>query len=226
MFKQLFFIAITLMLHFPVCSLCPPQEPKLLLIVGCGRSGTEYMADLLSRSKIRVRHERIGPEGTVSWPMTVNSLSPWGPENKDTFTHCFHQVRNPLHVITSWYVNLPNLQNDEWKFVRQHMPEINEDDPLIVQCAKYWYYWNLMSEFISEWTYKIEDFDNIVDEFEARLGRQVDRQYLKKLPKNKNKWKNTSNKLTWEMLKENLPPDLYDNIMNMAQRYGYEVDSA
>lgn len=117
-----------------------------LLVTGCGRSRTNYMAVFLEKSGYRILHERLGDDGVVSWPMAVNSLGPWGPLSEESFDHVFHQVRHPLFVMTSWIVNLHDVNRDEWEFIRRYIPEINLSDSLIVQCAKYWYYWNLLAE--------------------------------------------------------------------------------
>ena len=126
------------------CELHADSHP--LLIIGCGRSGTNYLALVLEKAGYEIFHERIGKHGTVSWPMTVNSISPWGPLSEDSFLNIFHQVKHPLAVLTSWIVNLHDLNRDEWLFIRRHIPQIKSEDSLIVQCAKYWYYWNLLAE--------------------------------------------------------------------------------
>jgi len=192
-----------------------------LLVTGCGRSGTNYLAICLERSGYSIKHEQPGEDGTVSWPMAVNSYSPWGPESEDHFEHIFHQVRNPLAVITSWIVNLNDVTRDEWVFIRHHIPEIHPEDPLIVQCAKYWYYWNLLVEQKAEWRFPIEDFEEVLPEFTKRSGLVLDRQELKQIPKNFNSWRKIQNRITWNDLKVHLPKDLYRNIWEMACRYGY-----
>ena len=99
-------------------------------MTGCGRSGTNYLAVFLEKSGYEIFHERLGQDGVVSWPMTVNSLSPWGPISEESFQHIFHQVRHPLPVLTSWLVNLYDLNRDEWVFIRYHIPEIKLSDSL------------------------------------------------------------------------------------------------
>lgn len=200
------------------------DETKLLLITGCGRSGTEYMATLLRQSGYDINHERPGEVGCVSWPMAVGSFSPWGPLAEEKFQYVFHQVRNPLDVITSWRLNLSDIARDEWKFIRTHVPEISEDDTLLIHCAKYWYYWNLKVEKRTEWRYRIEDVNQIIGEFESRCGLSFDINVIENLPRNTNTWAPTENKTTWKELELMLPHDLYINIQEMALRYGYEID--
>lgn len=195
-----------------------------LLVTGCGRSGTNYMAEYLEKSGYKIFHERLGDDGVVSWPMAVNSLSPWGPLTEDSFNHVFHQVKHPLPVLTSWIVNIYDLNRDEWMFIRKHIPEINLDDTLIVQCAKYWYYWNLLVEKQAEWRYRIEDLEKILPEFIDRSGLVLDSELIHEIPSNFNTWKDTTNKITWADLKLELPYDLYQNIQAMALRYGYNIN--
>jgi len=195
-----------------------------LLVTGCGRSGSNYMAVFLEKSGYKILHERFGDDGVVSWPMAVDSFSPWGPLSEESFEHVFHQVRHPLFVITSWVVNLDNLDRDEWKFIRRYIPEIDLSDSLVVQAAKYWYYWNLLAEKKAEWRYKIEDLKEVLPEFIERSGLVLDSRILDEIPSNYNSWNRTENKITWAELEKELPWDLFQNIQDMACRYGYSLD--
>lgn len=198
-------------------------EPCKLLVTGCGRSGTNYTAEVLGHSGYDIHHERPGADGCVSWPMAVNSYSPWGPLSNDTFQHIFHQVRNPLNVINSWVVNLDDLTRDEWKFIRKHIPEIKESDSIFVSAVKYWIYWNLIAETKAEWRYKIEEFDEILPEFMERSGIIIDMDQLQYIARNYNTWKEITIKLTWEKLKRELPEELYFQLESLASKYGYSI---
>jgi len=195
-----------------------------LLVTGCGRSGTNYMAALLEVSGYEIFHERLGNDGIVSWTMSVNSLNPCGILSQARFQHIFHQVRHPLFVITSWIINLHDINRFEWQFIRQHIPEIKLNDSVVVHCAKYWYYWNLLAEKKAEWRYKIEDLKEVLPEFMERSGLVFDKNALEKIPKNYNSWITTKNKITWADLKRDLPDDLYQNIRDMTYRYGYSLE--
>lgn len=208
----------TIFLFILICETCCAYT---LLVTGCGRSGTRFLSEFLEESGYSIKHEKPGEEGCVSWPMSVNSYSPWGPESEDTFEHVFHQVRNPLAVITSWLINLDDLSRDEWIFIRQHVPEIDPEDSLIVQCAKYWYYWNLLAEEKAEWRYQIENLEEVLPEFMKRSGLVLNRKILRRVPRNINTWKVIQEQITWNDLKSQIPEDLYINIRNMAYRYGY-----
>jgi len=108
-----------------------------------------------------------------------------------------------------------------WDFVCRNAPEIKMDDPHLVRCAKYWYYWNLKAEKMAEWTYRIEDFEEKRFEMERRLGIE-----LTAYP-NISKKTNTRGELkqfTWNDLREVLTKKDFKNIRKLAVRYGYTVD--
>lgn len=119
-------------------------KEKLVLVIGCPRSGTGYMWKVLSKCGVRVAHEREGQQGIVSWLFTADSADPaWGPKTTDYhFKHIFHQVRHPLKCIASMHL----VVNKAWAYICREVPEIKRNDPDLVRSAKMWYYWNLKAE--------------------------------------------------------------------------------
>lgn len=222
-----FIIMVGIILHAAILNsidLSFSGEKKLLLVVGCGRSGTTFTSKYLSSLGLDIQHEKQGNDGCVSWPMVVNSYSPWGPIAIDlNFRHIFHQVRNPLHVITSWYINIKDLDRDEWSFIRKHVKEIYRDDSLLVSCAKYWYYWNLKAEEMAEWRFRIEDLEHELPTLEKMLSIKCDIATLQQMPTAVNTWQPTKKKIKWSDLERELPYDLLQKIQTMAQRYGYAI---
>jgi hypothetical protein len=221
-YARIFLIALFL----PLFGYGDIPDTRTLLITGCARSGTLYMATLLEKSGYNILHERLGKDGVVAWPMAVGSLSVKGPLFYKPFKHIFHQVRHPLHQITSRTIQNSDLSDPRWVFVRKHLKEIRPTDSILVSCAKYWYYWNLKAEKIAQWRYHIEDIDQIVDEFESRSGLLINRHMLKTLPRDINTRDETKHaaRLTWKQLKKELPKLLYQNIQEMAERYGYSTE--
>ncbi len=197
------------------------KKDRELLVTGCARSGTTFMTQFLNKNKMDVGHEADGQDGVVSWVMAADSnTSPWGPpSNAYQFQHVLHQVRHPLKTIAS-AGNEPDLS---WFYIQRFVPEIKLEDPKIVKGAKYWYYWNLLAEKKSEFTYRVEDLDCAVDEINNRLGLNLDKNILEEIPKNVNT-QSCKDVYTWQDLKENLEPELYENIVEMATRYGYHVE--
>ncbi len=201
-----------------------PDESKLsrqLLITGCSRSGTTYIAHVLIANGLQVTHEADGTYGIVSWPMCANTtLAPWGPGfKKYQFAHIFHQVRHPLKTIASASHELKK----SWKFICEQCPAIHLNEPAIVKAAKYWYYWNLMAERKAELTYRIEDMEKILPEMSRRLGVPLDPQVLLSIPKNTNTWHSTTT-YTWKELQGALSPALYRRVYLLAKRYGYSTE--
>lgn len=194
-------------------------KDPLVLITGCGRSGTTYTTNLLRACGLDVKHEKIGIDGSVSWFMAVDSDFPWG--SGDThFRHTFHQIRDPIDVITSFYVNIDHVAW-VWNYVYNYIPEIKREDPHLVKCAKYWYYWNLKAEEKSEWSYRIEDIEEVFEEMSFRLGVSLDKNALNIVPKNTNSWQSTEKKITWGDLRKVLNVKDFNNIRNLAIKYGY-----
>lgn len=197
---------------------------RFLLITGCARSGTTYISELLEYCGLDVKHELIGSDGCSSWFMCVDADKvPW--ENRPSakyisFDHIFHQVRNPLDVISSVYATEPLKAIN---YFCENIPEINSNDKKLVKCAKYWYYWNLYAEKKAEWRYQIEQIDAVLDEMGLRLGVALDKSVLEKISRQSNH-RNRQIKFTWSDLRASLPPDLFQKIQEMAVRYGYPIN--
>ncbi len=196
-------------------------EERFLLITGCGRSGTQYTHDFLNKSGLQVGFEVVREHGSVSWLLTSEaSWAPWGPLRKDfKFKHVFHQVRDPLKVIQSFYNVTPRAT---WEWVAETIKEININDPDLVKCAKYWIHWNLLAESKAEWTYRIEDFDKEYLQMAIRLKYPLKKSVLDTIPKTTNtKVKPDDVVITWELLKAELPPELYQQLVDLAKHYRY-----
>lgn len=113
-----------------------------LAIIGCGRSGTKFMARHLSQ-KWTVGHETEQKNGTVDWHATVRDLTDY---------LVLHQVRHPLDTIASCHTILPN----SWKYIAEHT-DIRLDTPLLLRCMQYWVLWNRMAEAKAILTYRVEN---------------------------------------------------------------------
>lgn len=213
--RKIYCIFLLLLLNFSVN--LQAKNSKFLLITGCGRSGTTFMTCFLNNCGVEVGHEKLGVDGIVSWFMVVDK------DVETEYKHILHQVRHPLKVITSFFVNIKSLDRPEWKFIRKHVPEISIDDSLIVHCAKYWYYWNLKAEKLAEMNYKIEELSFEIDKITQHTGLSLSNDILNKMPNNINNWLPTSNMISWQTLKGEISPVLYQNILDMCKRYGYDL---
>jgi hypothetical protein len=163
----------------------------------------------------------MGKDGASCWYVAAqpNYRKRGVDLTKVRFEHIFHQVRDPLKTISSVYFSEDRLS---WHYILKHTPEIKYRDPHLVKCAKYWYYWNLKAETFAEWTYRLEDIDLVWDEFCQRIGKKLLRSAIEQTPKNVNT-RGPHELFTWEDLRRELDPELYQNIVNMARKYGYAV---
>jgi hypothetical protein len=160
----------------------PVQLP--LLVTGCGRSGTKYIAFALRRMGLDVRHERLGRDGISSWTMAVRTeRRPYGPPSSaSSFKQIFHQTREPLQVIQSCL----SFTESSWDFISENVP-CPRIAPLIIRAATYWLLWNEKAEEIATWRYRIEDFPDLaLEEFRDRLKGFYDRRSIDTIPRNFN----------------------------------------
>lgn len=200
------------------------KSQRFLLITGCSRSGTTFIADALSLCGLDIGHELLGKDGCSSWFMCIdNALAPW--KDRPTaqnfeFEHVFHQVRHPLEVISSVYATEHFMAV---KFFVANIPEIDLSDSHLVKCAKFWYYWNLYAEKKAEWRYQIEQIEEVWEEMGQRLGITLDKEALKKVSAKSNH-RDRKVQFSWLELSQQLPADLFMKIQDMAIRYGYVVD--
>lgn len=143
-----------------------------LLVTGCGRSGTGFLARVLTVAGLEARHEGHSPafkphqhkwpdpwKGTeVSW-LAAAHLDTL-PENLPIL----HQVRNPLAVTRSFlgfgfFTDPEKHQSGVGpyrNFMKHHAPEVALWDEPIDQCLQYWVTWNLKVERHAVLTYRLE----------------------------------------------------------------------
>lgn len=223
-----------IILAFLLCFQLLHSKEHRLLIVGCPASGTTYTTQVLQRSGLDIKHEMMGKDGIVSWTMITNRIAIYNPtiinDLEGKFDHIFHQIRDPLRVIRNNYSpdNMKHLDGFYWSYIRSVIPQMKKEDSLLVHCAKFYYYWNLKAEEMAEFSYRIEDFESILPEFEERLGHPIDRSILSQVSTKTNSWETWNPgvyvDITWERLQKKLPPDLYRKLRGLAKRYGYVED--
>lgn len=218
--KKTLFLLLALLVLSPALYLPFRKKEKMLLITGCARSGTTYIAKILQESGLSIGHEKMLKDGVSSWYLACNpqKTKRGANPNKVRFAHVFHQVRHPLKVISSVY---RTEDRHSWNYIMKHVPEIKMQDSHLVKCAKYWYYWNLKAENEAEWTYRIEDIDTILDEFGNRIGKKIQQTALEEISKDVNTFGNPKREFTWEDLQKELPPELFEKIHTLAEKYGY-----
>lgn len=201
------------------------SNERLLLVTGCPRSGTHYTAALLTKAGLPVGHEAIADGGTSSWVMAVNAkAAPWGPRDRSCkYAHIFHQVREPTKSIAAIETEPPI----SWNFICEHLPQIVDTDSSFVKACKMWLYWNLAAEKMAEWTFRIEDIDNVFDEMQERLGVVLDSKALETVARDKNHRDRKKELYAWEEIEKKLKKTgdeaLFEDLKALAIRYGYPV---
>lgn len=195
------------------------EKKRKLLIVGCGRSGTKYISELLKKNGFDVGHEQDGTDGIASWPMTITDGEdpPWGPSFREyKFDAIVHQVRNPVKVISSCHTIL----DKSWNYIKKYIP-IKETDSKLIMCAKYWYYWNLRAENLANFTYRIEDIDSTLPKLLKILRGKDYPSRLLDVSRDVNRRPHCLISLEKVGREEK---ELYDKIINLSLRYGYKKE--
>lgn len=202
---------------------CLSKKPskKPVVITGCPKSGTKYIATVLQKMGLDFNHEQWAKDGVADWRLAPGKKAePWdGNTHLSNFnnTVILHQVREPLNTISS----CQRIGEPAWTYICRFIP-VNPDDDLINKCMHLYYNWNLMAEKIAVWRYKVETLeDNFI-----RFCRVINypeiiekKDVLRTVPKNINTAK-PYRKLTWSDLK-NTNPFLCNKIKEMSIRYGY-----
>jgi len=135
----------------------PGDKDPLIVVTGCGRSGTQYIAKVLKALGKHIGHERWYSQGIVSWYIVRGGyLDYFKQQTKDRKIIVLHQTRFPLHVISSF------ITRDGVRWLRQVLPDVKDSDTNLQICIKYWYYWNIWisQTFDIAFRYNVEDITN------------------------------------------------------------------
>jgi len=199
----------------------------MFLIIGCGRSGTSYIATLLRTSKLDIGHENFGKDGVVSWNMAVENggfksrvreLN--GKENDCEFSKILHQVRHPLKQIRSFLTAELYTPKATWDYISLYTSVNPKQNTTLLNCMKYYYEWNKICETRTAFMYKIEDIDIYYPKICDYLKIIPNYEALKDTKRDINNRPKIGNKLTWELL-EKEDKILCNKIFNMSKKYKY-----
>jgi len=187
----------------------------LFLITGAGRSGSTYIAKVLQNCGLDVGHHRMGKDGIVCgfycfdvdrYPVKSH------PVPRPKFGVILHQVRHPLKSIGSI------TTGRSWNWSKQFIP-IPDSAPRLTRACYVWLIFNEEAERQALWTYRIENLKNVWLDLQRVLI--FDTPYwkaIKDIPRKVNARKH--NTVSWGDVKQ-AAPEIYQNIRDAAERYGY-----
>lgn len=191
-------------------------QPRRLLITGCPRSGTTYLAMLMQAYGLEVGHERAGRHGISSFALAVDGPDgPWGPARRRyRFERVIHIVRDPVAAIASFATMGPRA----WQYFNAYIyapPSL----PVVHRGALAWVGWNRLIEAQPhDVRLRVEDAATALPALLHSWGWPAVRRGP--LPPS-----NTNTRphgpLTWSDIEDALPPDLFAELAAMAARYGY-----
>lgn len=169
-----------------------------VLVTGCGRSGTKWLADVLQSLGLDMKHEGEGKLGAVSWCLAAGSLDlpSWHGPVTTTDWLIFHLVREPLATIGS----LTTMRRASYEWAARHVPL----DPFGWDPWKLaLHYWVLWNELVSS---------------RAILRVRVEAVTPFIPPANKRKHPSAS----WERITR-VDPDMSQRAQLLGLRYGYQI---
>lgn len=146
----------------------------MLLVTGCGRSGTHYTSELLKRLGLDVPHERVGRNGAASWKHIVSGTFVYVGKRREVeidsrgFTRVLHQVRHPLKVISS----MQTFSASTWQFMAKFI-ELDLAAPPVRRAMQAWVGWNRLIEPRARWRFQIEQLAAQFDRFCTEAGVPV-----------------------------------------------------
>lgn len=204
------------------------RRPPRFVILGTGRSGTGYISKTLTAAGIRTGHEDWWNPHNRRVPFLLGDSSWIAVFQANHYPgRVFHQVRNPIEVISSLVsVDLaPPRRDKEWAQLRESILGGFTDDPLL-DAMRIFDLWFSRAEEEAEWTWRLEDVDEaLIHEIAERLGIRLDtnrvRRALTKTRRDVNS-KEGSDKRSVALSLEDLPDgSLKRRIVTHARRYGY-----
>lgn len=129
----------------------------MLLITGCGRSGTHFTSELFKQLGLDLPHENVGRDGAASWKHIVSGTFVYIGKKREVeidstgFTTILHQVRHPLKVIAS----MQTFSDSTWHYMAKFIA-LDLKRPPVIQAMQAWVGWNGLIEAKADWRFQIE----------------------------------------------------------------------
>lgn len=200
---------------------------RALIFTGCGRSGTGYVAQVLSRAGIPTTHEGVfrgypSPEEQgILYEDTVESswfAVPFVQQFSPGEVAVVHLVRDPRAWVDSWLRSGVRSSPFVKTFLKRWCPEAMRVDPMH-SALLYWVNWNSKVERTALLRLRIEELDQA--DLAVALqdaGRAVPEAAWPVVPQNFNTKGGEPQRLEWD----DFPPGmLIRTVRRMAERYGY-----
>lgn len=128
---------------------------KIVIITGCGRSGTLYMSKVMQCLGYKVGHEGLLADGISSWYIVdLDTYSKMmediakDPRNHSRQFYYIHLLRNPLQVIKSMYLCEMTSKRQALDFARSVIPQFEGREKNLSFVADWWVAWNYQAEYI------------------------------------------------------------------------------
>lgn len=226
------------------------MKKKMVIITGCGRSGTLYMREVFEVLGYDIGHEGLREDGISSWyiidPHHWSITEGYIKRRRNAQGRqrvYIHLVRNPLDVISSFHRCEALPRRAALDFFRRSMPRYNDLDP-IAHIAKYWVEWNRAAEALFKFdeVVRVEDMQfrymirrlaglvgiNDPQEVEEKIkGIRALGEYVHAIPCDDREWlednaPHTLTGLTFEDI-HRANKEIAVEVLRMAEGYGYNL---
>ena len=123
----------------------------MIVVVGCGRSGTKYTSECIKAAGYDFRHERLGTYGGIGWNLALpHAIKKIASTHKDIVV--LHQIRNPVDSIATLKAHGDVI----WNRLEAVIPDLPNTNRLL--CAmRYWYEYNIYCSRMAQYSYDVAD---------------------------------------------------------------------
>lgn len=221
----------------------PGIHDRLLGVIACPRAGTLYTSRVWRKAGVRVGHEYVDRDGTVSFLFAVDApeypYMPWSKPHgrvahvgerraQFRFKNLWHQIRHPLKSIGSMSLVVSKAQ---WNWLAAFVDLPSRENGTVYASMVFWLRWNQLCQRQADWTYRIEDMEEVWCEMTDRVVRKpIPLPEVSKTTNRNLRWskpfvdREQAKKLkdpTWEVLAK-IDADLTEEIREYASEFGYE----
>lgn len=200
-----------------------------LIITGCQRSGTAFVAAMITASGYWCSHERFFREREWWMPRPDTIEASWAaaPFLSKVDAHVVHQLRHPLAVISSMLARgtFHGGGRRSVRWARKRYKQIHRPGDTEIEAAmRYWLHWNQLVERHADRMWQIEKLNpGTLAQALTDYGRPVSAGRVARgwevLPARINEWKGVT-RLTWRDLPQG---KLKHRLQEAARRWGYRV---